>query len=102
MLETLERLRIVVGARPLLFTLAFLALLLVAGRFTPPGPTARGNRVTTRAVGIAGVAALVLYVATLIWYALDPHFYDNAEPSVVAIGWLFHAGQPGLPPACGA
>ena len=94
MLETLERLRIVFGARPLLFTLAFLTLLLVAGRFTAPGQTASGSRFTPRAIGIAGVAALVIYVATLAWYALDPHFYDNAEPSVVAIGWLFHAGQP--------
>jgi hypothetical protein len=94
MLETLERLRIVLGARPLLFTLAFLALFLVAGRFKAPGPIASGSRFTPRAIGIAGVAALVIYAATLTWYALDPHFYDNAEPSVVAIGWLFHAGQP--------
>jgi hypothetical protein len=26
--------------------------------------------------------------------ASDPHFFDNAEPVIPAVGWLFHAGRP--------
>lgn len=94
MLETLERLRTVLGARPLFFTLAFLALLVIADRVRRPGTAARRTSVPAHVLGAAGAAALVVYVATVAWYAFDPHFYDYAEPSVVAIGWLFHAGQP--------
>jgi hypothetical protein len=93
MLEALERLRIVLGPRPLFFTAACLGLLLLLSR-NEAGGAARWTGGISRLAGITGVASLAAYLATLTWYALDPHFYDYAEPSVVAIGWLFHAGQP--------
>jgi hypothetical protein len=43
---------------------------------------------------IAGWLGLVAYAAAALWYATDPHFFDNAEPTMVSIGWLFHAGLP--------
>lgn len=87
MLETLERLRILIGARPLALALAAAVLLAFAGR-------ARWTASGARFLSAAGIAGLAVYVATLAWYTFDPHFYDNAEPSVIAIGWLFHTGQP--------
>src|SRR4030095_3367520 len=38
--------------------------------------------------------ALRCYVFVSFWYASDPLFADTAEPTMVAIGWLFHVGQP--------
>jgi len=39
-------------------------------------------------------AALLSFIATSVWYASDPHFFDAAEPSIPAVGWLFLTGQP--------
>lgn len=77
------------GARPLFLTLAALALLTLIR-----APAATWNRTAARVLGATGVTGLATYGATMIWYATEPHFFDYAEPSVVAIGWLFHAGQP--------
>ena len=46
---------------------------------------------------VAGVLGLCAYAAVAIWYASDLHFFDNAEPTITALGWLFHAGQPLYP-----
>ncbi len=43
---------------------------------------------------VAGLLGLVAYPAVAIWYASDPHFLDNAEPTIPAVGWLFSVGQP--------
>ena len=94
MLEAIDRFRILFGARPLFVTLAILALLLLFDRALRRHAKTNWTTVATRTVGIAGCASLLAYIATLIWYTLDQHFFDNAEPSVVAIGWLFHLGQP--------
>ena len=94
MLEAIDRFRILFGARPLFVTLAILALLLLFDRVLNRTTGTTWTPAARRTVGIAGTAALLVYIATLIWYALDQHFFDNAEPSVIAIGWLFHLGQP--------
>jgi hypothetical protein len=94
MLEAIERFRVLFGVRPLFVTLAVLALLLLFDRVLSRKTETNWTRAAVRTVEIAGTAALLVYIATLIWYALDQHFFDNAEPSVIAIGWLFHLGQP--------
>ena len=94
MLEAIDRFRILFGARPLFITLAILALLLLSDRLLGRKRDTRWSPATTRTLGIVGITALLAYLATLIWYTLDQHFFDNAEPSVIAIAWLFHLGQP--------
>ncbi|HET7218053.1 MAG TPA: glycosyltransferase family 87 protein [Vicinamibacterales bacterium] len=102
MLEALDRFRIFFGARPLFLTLAVLALLVIVGRVSGrlggrspfPASQLRWSRFATQAIGIAGAIGLLAYAATMVWYAAEPHFFDYAEPSLIAIGWLFHLGQP--------
>jgi hypothetical protein len=101
MLGALELFDLRFAGRPLLLFACLLGLLLVARRFR----TSRSFRLTSpQAPGIlkfretfalvAAVAVLATYAIVAAWYASDPHFFDNAEPSVIAIGWLFHVGQP--------
>jgi hypothetical protein len=40
------------------------------------------------------LGALLIYPVIAIWYATDWHFFDNAEPTIPAIGWLFYLGAP--------
>ena len=94
MLEAIDRFRILFGARPLFITLAILALLLLCDRVLGRQRGATWPPATARILGVVGIASLLAYLTTLIWYTLDQHFFDNAEPSVIAIGWLFHLGQP--------
>jgi hypothetical protein len=89
MLETLDRFRMLFGARPLFLTLAALAIIALIRPVS-----FRWNRVATRALGLAGATGLVAYGATMVWYAAEPHFFDFAEPSLIAVGWLFHLGRP--------
>ena len=89
MLEALERFLALFGARPLFLTLAVLALLAFSR-----SSSRRWNRAAARALGAAGLAGLAAYGATMVWYAAEPHFFDYAEPSLIAVGWLFHLGQP--------
>ncbi len=42
----------------------------------------------------AAAAGLASYVGLAVWYAADPHFFDNAEPTMPAVAWAFHSGQP--------
>jgi hypothetical protein len=94
MLEAIDRFRLLFGARPLFITLAILALLLLRDRVFGRTREANWPPATTRMLAVVGIASLLAYLTILIWYTLDPHFFDNAEPSVIAIGWLFHLGQP--------
>lgn len=47
-----------------------------------------------RLIALVGVLALLAYPGIALWYAWDPHFFDNAEPTIPALGWLFHVGKP--------
>jgi hypothetical protein len=52
------------------------------------------ERATTLAVGVAGFAGLLAYPAIAAWYSADPHFFDNAEPTIVSVAWIFEQGAP--------
>jgi hypothetical protein len=95
LLDGLEVFRVRFGGRPLLLSIAVLALLLIgrrrsALRASTPVWMVRAARV----IAGAGLLGLVAYPTIAIWYACDSHFFDNAEPTIPAIAWLFHVGQP--------
>jgi hypothetical protein len=88
--DALERFRIGFAGRPLLLWFAALAVLWLLSRQSPASMGTSLQRTLT-ACSIAGLAA---YLMVAIWYGLDPHFFDNAEPTIPAIGWLFSLGKP--------
>jgi hypothetical protein len=95
MLAPLDILQTRLGGRPLLLFAAIL-VLLVAGRRrislrqTAPAWMQRAELL----VALVGGLALLAYPAIALWYASDAHFFDNAEPTMPAVAWLFHAGKP--------
>jgi len=87
--------RIHLAGHPLFLTIALLAVLalarLVARRFV----TREFNwRPAGTGLIVISVAALVTYLGVVVYYATDPHYFDAAEPTMTAVGWLFHIGQP--------
>lgn len=99
MLDLLETFRTRLAGRPLLLLVAVLALLLIGRRSSGHGASASVWMLwAPRVVGSAGLLGLLAYAAVAVWYACDPHFVDNAEPTIPALGWLFHVGQPIYPP----
>jgi hypothetical protein len=94
MIDVLEFFRIRFSGRPLLLSLALLAVALVVMRRTPLRPSPSSVRTASRALGGVGIASLLAYVALAVYYARDPHFFDYAEPTMTAIAWLFQLGQP--------
>ncbi len=98
MLDVLELFRIRAGGRPLLlFLILFLGVLALRAVLRGVGRSRPDARTIGRAawiVTIAGALALPAYVASAIWYASEWHFFDNAEATMISVGWLFHAGQP--------
>jgi hypothetical protein len=95
MLDGLDIFRIRFGGRPLLLWIACLGLLLLASRLRPfRAPAPRVTVIAAHLVAAVGLLGLVAYFGSAIWYASDPHFFDNAEPTMAAVGWLFHVGQP--------
>jgi hypothetical protein len=101
MLDVLEVFRIRAADHPLVLTLTVLAVLLMSRRLWPKAVDWAGA-LLLRACAIACVASLFGYALIAIWYAADPHFFDNAEPTMIAVGWLFHVGQPIYPSLDGA
>ncbi len=83
--------RIHLAGHPLVLTLASLAAAWLVCRVA-----SRGRRLTWTgpALSIISAAALVVYAGVVVFYATDPHYFDAAEPTVTAIGWLFKTGQP--------
>jgi hypothetical protein len=96
MLDVLEVFRVRAADHPLVLTLAALAVLLFCRRLWRTAVDRAGS-LLLRAAAIASAASLLVYALSAIWYAADPHFFDNAEPTMIAVGWLFHAGQPIYP-----
>ena len=98
LLDALNIFRVRLGGRPLLFSIGVIALLLiirtVRARRRSASRTTGDMRLAARVISCAALIALTGYVSLAFWYASDPHFFDNAEPSIVALGWLFHVGQP--------
>lgn len=80
---------------PLLLMIAVVALMRAMGRAnrreTEPGwlPCVAGGGITA-----AGVLGLATYVAVVVFYTRGPQYFDAAEPTMSAVGWLFHAGLP--------
>ena len=95
MLGAFEIFRIRFGGRPLLLCLSAFAILLLVRRVTASRFSIRHwSAVAVLIAASAALGALVAYPSVAIWYASDPHFFDNAEPVIPAVGWLFHAGRP--------
>jgi hypothetical protein len=82
------------AGRPLLLSIACFAILAAIrrrrARRSCPVVTPAWSRVILGGSSIAVVA----YAAVAIWYASDPHYFDNAEPTLTAVGWLFRVGRP--------
>src|SRR5882672_5825010 len=95
MLGAFEIFRIRFGGRPLLLCLCAFAFLLLVRRVSPRRfSTRHWSALAVLVAATAALGALVAYPSVAIWYASDPHFFDNAEPVIPAVGWLFHAGRP--------
>ena len=87
-LGALEAFRIGFAGRPLLLVLAALALLLLPRRSLIRDWSTVAEIVTS----VPALVALLVYPSVAVWYASDPHFFDNAEPVIPIVGWLFHTG----------
>src|SRR3954468_14811219 len=96
MLDVLEAFRIRVSDRPLALAFAVLVALLAARRLSRSN-AALSSSLLIRLGATGCLIALAVYVSAALWYASDPHFFDNAEPTMIAVGWLFHVGQPIYP-----
>jgi hypothetical protein len=92
MLDLLEIFRIRFAGRPLLLCLAIALTTWVVVRRRPLGKAARSQLAWAPAA--AGAIALATYAAIAIGYASDDHYFDAAEPTITAVGWLFALGQP--------
>lgn len=93
----LEYFRVHFGGRPLLISIGILAVLLVGRKVAGPAVTRRWVCRADVAIAWTSAIALVAYAGVAFWYAGDPHFFDNAEPTIPAVGWLFHLGRPIYP-----
>jgi hypothetical protein len=91
MLDLLESFRIHAAGRPFLLALGFAILLGLLARRLGPGGAAPA-RIGAAIAGIA-VIAIPSYVASVVWYASDDHYFDAAEPTMTIVGWLVAHGQ---------
>src|SRR5919109_4169346 len=95
MSPAIESFRIHFGSHPFLLFIGLLVLLLVGRRRESLQKHllqwwAGAHRLTA----LAGISGVILYPAVAIWYASDSHFFDNAEPTIPAVAWVFHLGKP--------
>jgi hypothetical protein len=98
MLEIIDAFRIQFSGRPLLLIAAALAVLLTIKRrdlARPAGSTS--SDAVVGIVAVIGIVGLLTYPAIALWYARDPHFFDNAEPTMPSLAWMFHIGKPLYP-----
>ncbi len=77
--------------RPLLLWAGLLVLFIAVRRV---GLRTSSRHRTEALIAYTSLLALLIYPAIALWYASDPHFFDNAEPTMTAIGWLSHVGEP--------
>jgi hypothetical protein len=95
MIDGLEFFRIRFGGRPLWLTIAIFLILAVGrrrDRLTRLGPP--WTSAAALLIAAAGVVGLVAYPAVAVWYGTDAHFFDNAEPTIVSIAWIYQLGYP--------
>jgi hypothetical protein len=95
MADALNAFRTALTARPIEAAVAAMLCWWAIAAAVGSDRFARGvaRALPSALVVVAGVS-LALYAALAAWYALDPHYFDNAEPTMTAVGWLYHAGRP--------
>jgi hypothetical protein len=87
--------RIHLAGHPLLLTFAVLAALGVARLLWRQFVKRQfGGSAMGTGLSALSLVTLVTYVGLVVFYATDPHYFDAAEPTMTAVGWLFHIGQP--------
>jgi hypothetical protein len=82
--------RVKFGNRPFWLFVAVLLICLLISRLRPK--SARPGRASA-GMWLA-IGAIAVYVAIDIWYLCQEQYYDYAEPTVAAVGWLFNVGRP--------
>jgi hypothetical protein len=93
MLDVLDIVRTRFGGRPLLlFLVVLIPVLLASRRHRTFSPATAGVMLS-----VTALFGLVGYLVSSLSYAIDPNFYDYAEPTMTAVGWLFQSGQPVYP-----
>ena len=85
--------RIHLAGHPLLLTVAVLAVLWLVRRIAGRSAAREWHSIWP-GLSVLSLAALAFYVGVVVYYATDPHYFDAAEPTMTAVGWLFHIGQP--------
>jgi hypothetical protein len=93
MFELLDSFRIRFAGRPFLLCLALAAGAWLVIRQTPHGRWI-SSRALERTLAVISVLALISYFAIVVVYARDEHYFDAAEPTMTAVGWLFALGRP--------
>jgi hypothetical protein len=92
--EILDLFRIRFAGRPLLLSVACFAILAAVRRRRARSSCVVVTPAWSAVILVGSSIALAAYAAIAIWYARDPHYFDNAEPTLTAVGWLFRVGQP--------
>jgi hypothetical protein len=92
LLEFISWFRVMYADRPFWLFLACLVALTILGWFRKP-LTQLARRSSMPTVVLAFVA-IAIYVAIVVWYFFLPTFFDYAEPTMAAVGWLYAIGQP--------
>jgi hypothetical protein len=91
----MEAFRIHLAGHPLVLTLALLGVLGLGRLVWRRVVTRQANRTPSgAALLVVSLLSVVAYAALVIFYSIDPHYFDAAEPTMTAVGWLFHIGQP--------
>jgi hypothetical protein len=93
MAHALDLLRLEFARRPLfLWIVLWLGMLAATSR--RQARSASGRPVDLTLVSGVAILGLLGYVLLSVWYAADAHFFDDAEPTIPAIAWAVHRGQP--------
>lgn len=98
--QQLEFFRLTFADRPFwLFTAVFfsslgLLALVYHARRTRERDEAEPLSGSSRAAVVTAGFALAAYVAIVLWYVWREQYYDYAEPTIAAVGWLFELGRP--------
>ena len=98
LIASLEFFRTRCAGRPFLLLVAvvLLPLLVQRARIGAAGHP-RWARAASRLIPLAALLGLTAYVLVVIWYASLTQYFDSAEPTMTAVGWLFARGQPVYP-----
>jgi hypothetical protein len=95
LIASLEFFRTRCAGRPVLVLVAFVVLPLLAQRAgMSAAARARWVAAASRVIPIAALVGLTAFVLVVIWYAGLPQYFDSAEPTMTAVGWLFARGKP--------